>query len=128
MYRKRIRLKLYEIQNQSDEQLRNLPTSAQLNEESFHAISTALSVTHYGFTQFIASSILNQFGIVEHPSETALEGIRKQDDVLKSFIAGNIRLLRNCEDISFDTVLCNHYNVLYNLVILVIVVLQPSFR
>lgn len=121
-------MKLYEIQNQSDEQLRNLPISTQLNEESFHAISTALSVTHYGFTQFISTSILDQFGIVEHPTETSLEEIRKQDDVLKSFIAGNIRLLRNCEDISFDTVLCNHYSVLFDMLFLVLVVLQPSFR
>ena len=100
-----MKLKLYELQEREEARLQAFDTKSK------PIIATALAISEFGLIYTLAKSILEEYGIVEHPEENTIDHIKEKELLVKMFIAGNARVLHDYDPFTLDTVLCKDYNV-----------------
>ena len=105
----------------------DLPPSLSKEEEGHSGIpSTVLSssIATFGYRYFLIKQLLEQYKIVENPTILEKEELGKTYcELIKSFIAGNFRLLHDftsCEsEITIENIMNHDYQVVtLNLVLL----------
>lgn len=104
-------MKVYALQEQGERRLKSISSPWSPGTKEFDILSTALSVAEFGYCHQLARFVLKQAGVVENPNKEQIEEVAKKDILLKSFIAGNLRMLRTVEEISFNSITSNMYPV-----------------